>query len=227
VTRCALLLLLAAAFLPAETLFDGRDLAHFRTPTGTTGPEVSWRIANGVLESIPDAPRQCDLWTLDEYENFDFSFEWMVSPKGNSGIKYLIQDLAVDHLTRRPRPFIHETSLGYEFQLLGTDPASTPLEKHVTGSLYGYLAPTLYTARQPGEWNTGRLVVNGRRVEHWVNGTLVLAYSLDAPELKAALRANHTHTARLMDELPHRRTVVVLQHHNSAVSFRNIRIRVL
>ena len=42
-TRRRALLSLAAFAGPREVLFDGTDLRNFRTPTGLTGPEVSWR----------------------------------------------------------------------------------------------------------------------------------------------------------------------------------------
>ncbi|MCX6621456.1 MAG: DUF1080 domain-containing protein, partial [Acidobacteria bacterium] len=177
-TRFAILLFLAASMASSETLFDGRTFHHFRTPTSTTGPEVSWRIVDRVLESLPKAERQCDLWTDRQYENFDLEFDWKVEPGGNSGIKYLIQASNVDHLTTpQGHPYLHETSLGYEFQLVATDPEKTALTTGATGALYNYLAPTEIPAHQPGKWNTGRLVVDGRNVEHWVNGHRVLAFS--------------------------------------------------
>lgn len=225
-----LILLLAAVSTGSaqyQTLFDGKTFHNFRTPTQQTGPEVSWRIAGGVLESIPNAVRQCDLWTAKPYKNFDLEFDWRVGPGGNSGIKYLIQSSAVDRLTHQDGSiYYHETSLGYEFQLMAGRPDLAP-DTHVSGALYNYLAPTELPVHPVGEWNTGRLLVNGRHVEHWINGRCVLSYSLDSPELKAALRARHVNSARMMDELKNRVTVIAFQHHDSAVAYRNIRIKVL
>jgi len=226
VKRSLILLLVAASALPAEKLFDGKTFRHFHTPTRETGPEVSWRIVDGVLESLPKAERQCDLWTDAEYENFDLRFDWKVAPGGNSGIKYMIQFSAVDHLDERGRKYIHENTLGYEFQLADAGPAPQAA-KGANGALYGYLAPVELAAKPTSEWNTGRLVLNGRNVEHWINGHRVLAYSLDSAELHAALRAKNVKSARMMDQLVHRITPICFQHHNSAVAFRNIRIKVL
>ncbi len=208
-----------------ETLFDGASLRHFRTPTGTTGPEVSWRIENGVLSSIADARRQCDLWTADDYERFDLTFGWKVEPGGNTGIKYLIQASPVDHLHDAKGEFLHETSLGFEFQLV--DDASRagnddPL--HCSGALYNYLPPTERAARPAGEWNTGRLKVTADGAEHWLNGRRVLSYRFDSPELKAALEKKKMNSARLLEKLAKRRTAVAFQHHESTVYFRDIRI---
>ncbi len=227
--RYTILLLLAASpgYAQTQTLFDGQTFRNFRTPTQSTSPEVSWRIVNGVMESLPDAVRQCDLWTNQAYKNYDLEFDWRVGPRGNSGIKYLIQASNVDRLTHPDGAiYFHETSLGYEFQLVA-DPSNAAPSTHATGSLYNYLLPTEVPVHATGDWNTARLLVNGRHIEHWVNGRRVLSYSLDSPELKAALRARHVGSARMMDELKNRVTAISFQHHNSSVAFRNIRIKVL
>lgn len=223
--RAALVLpLVFVSLLSGEVLFDGKSFAHFRTPTGTTSPAVSWRIVDGALVSIGDADRQCDLWTTEEFEDFDLRFEWKLAPGANSGIKYLIQDSAVDDLKDRPHPFIHETSLGYEFQLLGTPATDQVITKQSTGALYNYLAPRELAAHAPGEWNTGRLVVRGEHVEHWVNGRMVLSYQLRSAELVAALREKQQRSSRLMEALQKRKSPIVFQHHESEAWFRNIRV---
>lgn len=93
-TRRRALVAFAAFAESRQTLFDGTDLRNFRTPSRITGPGVSWRIRDGAIESMPDARRQCDLWTAEEYQSFDLEFEWKVAPGGNSGVKYLVQATA-------------------------------------------------------------------------------------------------------------------------------------
>jgi hypothetical protein len=212
----------------AETLFDGASLARFRTPTRATGPEVSWRIEDGVLASIADARRQCDLWTVAEYEHFELSFGWRVAPGANSGIKYLIQAAPVDHLRDAQGEFLHETSLGFEFQLVDdASPAGADSPTHCSGALYNYLPPTENAARPAGEWNTGKLRVTAAGAEHWLNGRCVLDYRFDAPELRSALAKRNAESARLLEKLEKRRTPVAFQHHESTVYFRDIRIETL
>jgi len=208
----------------AAPLFDGTSFDGFRTPTGETSPAVSWRIVDGAYETIPDARRQCDLWTVAEYEQFDLQFEWKVAPGANTGIKYLIQRSATDRLKDAQGEFLHETSLGFEFQLV--DDASTAgsdQPNHVSGALYNYLPPTERAARPAGEWNRGRLVLRGEDVEHWVNGRRVLAFSLHSPELKAALALKKLNSARMLERLEKRKSPIAFQHHESAVAFRAIR----
>ncbi|WP_321472066.1 DUF1080 domain-containing protein [uncultured Paludibaculum sp.] len=227
-TRRFALLLLAAAKAKPASLFDGSSFRNFRTPSGLTGPEVSWRIEDGVLATIPDARRQCDLWTAAEYDNFDLRFEWKVAPGGNSGIKYLIQAKATDKLHDAQGEFLHETSLGFEFQLVDDQStAGSDQPAHVSGALYNYLPPTERAAKPAGEWNTGRLKVLGEDVEHWLNGKRVLAYSFSSPALKAALAAKRINSARMLERLEHRKTAIAFQHHESQACFRSIDIQVL
>jgi hypothetical protein len=220
------LLHLAATPILAQTASGELGLADFRTPSGITSPTVSWRFHDGIIETIADARRQCDLWTVREYETFDLEFEWKVSPGGNSGIKYLIQETATDRLKDAQGEFLHETSLGFEFQLVDDASAAgadSPL--HASGALYNYLPPSERAAHPAGEWNTGRLVVAASgNIEHWINGRRVLAFSLASSELKTALAARQLNSARMLERLARRKTPVAFQHHESAVAFRRIRI---
>lgn len=225
-TRRRAILALAASLpaAPAATLFDGTDSRNFRTPSGQTGPEVSWRVRSGMLETIPDARRQCDLWTVNEYENFTLDFEWMLAPGANSGIKYLIQATATDQLRDAKGDFLHETSLGFEFQLVDDRSPAGAADTHASGALYNYLPPKEKAARPAGEWNTARLVLAGEHVEHWLNGRQVLAFGIRSPELRAALSVRRVNSARLLERLAKRRTPIAFQHHESYAAFRNIRI---
>ncbi len=219
---------MAAAGRRTETLFDGKTFRRFRTPSGVTGPEVSWRIRDGALETIADARRQCDLWTVEEYEQFDMSFEWMVAAGANTGVKYLIQATATDVLRDAKGEFLHETSLGFEFQLVDDESAAgSDQPAHASGALYNYLPPAERPARRAGEWNTGRLVVTADGAEHWLNGKRVLAYGFRSAELRSALAAKRLNSARMLERLERRRTPIAFQHHESTVAFRSISIRAL
>jgi hypothetical protein len=199
--------------------------SDFRTPSGLTSPTVSWRFHDGVIETIADARRQCDLWTVREYETFDLQFEWKVAQGGNSGIKYLIQATATDHLRDAQGEFLHETSLGFEFQLVDdASPAGTDSPLHASGALYNYLPPSERAARPAGEWNSGRLVVTPVQIEHWINGRRVLAFSLGSSELNTALAARKLNSARMLERLARRKTPIAFQHHESAAAFRRISI---
>ena len=56
-----------------------------------------------------------------------------------------------------------------------------------TAALYDAIrAPASKPLKPAGEINSGRIVVNGMHVEHWLNGVKVIEYELECAALKAA-----------------------------------------
>jgi hypothetical protein len=96
---------------------------------------------------------------------------------------------------------------GLEYQLAddtNADAASDP--RRVAGSLYSVIAPSPRIPPRIGEFNQSRLVVNGKHVEHWLNGTKVVEFD-NAPLMESS--------------------AISLQNHSSETWFRNIKIRVV
>ncbi len=50
---------------------------------------ANWKLEDGVLTRTGEGG---DLITKTPYENFDFEFEWKISPGGNSGVIYLCNE---------------------------------------------------------------------------------------------------------------------------------------
>jgi len=76
-----------------------------------------------------------------------------------------------------------------------------------------------------GEINHSRIVVQGNRVEHWLNGAKVLEYSCGSEALAAAVAQS-----KFKDVADFGKKIkghVLLQDHHTQVWFRNIRIREL
>lgn len=197
-----LLLLLAHSAAGGEwqTLFDGRSTSAFISINGGPFPE-HWVVRDGCLCSLPANAGRQDLRTTAEYEAFELEWEWRTPPKGNSGVKYLLE--RVDEWAHPEGLGRHARARGAEYQL--GDDSIFPQPERRAGALYGRAAPSAAAARPPGEWNQSRIVVKPTgEVEHWLNGQRVVAYN-------AALR----------------RSAVSLQHHNTEVCFRAVRIRPL
>jgi hypothetical protein len=76
-----------------------------------------------------------------------------------------------------------------------------------------------------GQWNQVRLIVNGRHVEHWLNGVRLLQYELYSPDWEMRVRdskfAAHPKYGRNAEGY------IGLQDHGDGVAFRNIKIHVL
>lgn len=220
--------LLFTASLPAApdwtSLFDGHTPTQWREITGAPFPERSWTITDGCLKPRTGLPAFQDLRTVSDYTDFEFSFEFKLAPGANSGVKYLIQ--RVDEWPSRTGKGTHARARGFEFQLVddihNADALSDPTR--TTGALYGLLPPVRKVAPEPGRFHSARLVVSGHRVEHWVNEERVLQYELGQPSLVQKIRQSKD--PKLLDRTS-ARSPISLQHHDSEIWFRSLKVRPL
>jgi hypothetical protein len=248
-----ILVLLAAfvALLPAaggkwRSLFDGKTFEGWETPAGK--PFV---IEDGCIKAVPRPAIDEDLFSTDRFGDFELEFDWKISPRGNSGVKYRIQDrvwlydervphfednvVAAMKKRRADKPTVkgQEYVIGFEYQI--TDNAANPdaLKNgalHQTAALYDMFAATRHTAKPVGEFNRSRIVVRGDRFEHWLNGKKVLDGSLKAPEIATASAKRWGEGSPVYDLLvkqPRKQCQISLQNHGDEAWFRNIRIRSL
>ena len=73
-------------------LFDGKSTDAFRGYKTETFPGDKWKVDGDALHVLPG--KSPDLMTKEQYENYELEFEWKVSPGGNSGIIYNVQETA-------------------------------------------------------------------------------------------------------------------------------------
>jgi hypothetical protein len=252
------LLVLAAGLALAQgkfkPIFDGHTFSGWRDVRLLNVPGNAFSIEDGAIKCNKNPWINEDLFSLGEYEDFELEFEWKISPGGNSGIKYRLQDAVFlneslprpvkkfeetlrDEYERRPsdraklKPEEHGQlyTVAFEFQLIDDANYSYKLkEDQKTGALYSFIPPTKAASRKPGEWNTARLVVKGDDVEHWVNGELVLKASLKSPAIAAGAKARwgETHPVyKLLVEQPKRKSPILIQNHGDEAWFRKLRIK--
>jgi type 1 glutamine amidotransferase len=196
-----------------QPLFDGRSLAGWRGFRNTELPD-SWVVERGTLHFRPVGGRG-DLVTVEQFGDFELRLEWKISEGGNSGIMFRVTE-------EQNRPW----KTGPEMQVLddaghrdGQNPETS------AGANYALHAPTSQAVRPVGEWNEVRLRVQGPRVEHWLNGRLIVDYRLWSPEWEARVR--ETRFAQHPDYGRSRTGHIALQDHGNEVWFRNLRIRPL
>jgi hypothetical protein len=199
-----------AAESPWIPLFDGKSLDGWTSPTGGA-PGAGWKVEDG---SIHRAAAAGDLISAEEYEDFELEFEWKISAKGNSGVKYRVQ--------KSPGGW-----LGPEYQVL--DDAGHPNGKvadTTAASLYEVVPAAKDKNLQPaGEWNRSRIIAKGTVLEHWLNDKLALRIDTageEWPDLKKASKFSKAED--FAAPAPGR---LLLQDHGDAVWFRKLRVRKL
>jgi hypothetical protein len=220
----------AAASLPSLTesqkadgwklLFDGKSLSGwqiFKARKNNT-----WEVKDGLLhckalnESAKgDGDERSDLMTTDEFENFEFVCDWKISSKGNSGIIY-----------RATEEFEQPYYSGPEYQLIDDGGYSPkPTDMQLTGGAYDMYVTTPKTMKPIGEWNSTKIVVNGKHVEHWLNGQKIVEYELNSPDWTKRKEASKWKEAKGygMATKGH----IDLQDHGHEVWFKNVMIKAL
>ena len=209
-----LVLLLAASQCLAEDsgftpLFDGETLQGW-TLLPRERPSGQWRFEGATL--VVDG-RPGNLATDEQYGDFDLRLEWKVGPMGNSGVFYRVTE---------PRNL---ASTAIEFQIAdNAREASVENPNRRSGAAYGLYAPAEGVSPPPGEWNSLRIVAQGRHIEHWLNGHQVAAFEIGSDDFRRRVAAKFPGRAGFAAA---RRGKIVLQDHGSKVWFRNVRIQVL
>jgi hypothetical protein len=269
-----------------ELLFDGERISGWKAVNAKGFPYDGWAVDNGYLRTVTPGPAG-DIVTTRSFRDFEFTFEWLIEPGGNSGVKYLVAEGRpepnIGPVTRRSLPrlgmyalglaiavyvlffrrklsrflvtrilavlvimvcgynlvkggrsyfdlymSLRHSAVGLEYQVLddvaNPEPRSNP--KASAASLYILLeADREKELYSDDRFNQGRLVVQGNRVEHWLNGRKVLEYRLDDPDLQAAVDA--TKYSIVPGFLSKDGGQIALQHHNDRVWFKNLKIRQL
>lgn len=261
-------------------LFDGESRAGWRGMLDSPFPSDYWEVKDGCLRAVPSLLGR-DLVHEGEFENFEFVFDFKLSPGGNSGVKYLVDEFQENAYEKHVRAGAWVTFAGLLAALLfarlflwqqhrillrfdgrvwtaavlflmilaawAFDRVFRALEQHATGlemqlvdnerhsdgrhpdrragSLYDVIPAGWCPLRPPGRWNTGRIVVHGRRVQHWINRTKVVEYLLESPELLELVSDSKFGGLHGFGCKRGRR--LVLQHHRDEVWFRNLKIRLL
>ncbi len=195
-------------------LFDGQTFNGWTTQNGDPVTEAAWHIADGMIHLDTSAGRGGNLITDRDYADFELLFEWKISEGGNNGIKYRVKDY-------------DGRVLGCEYQLIDDERNKNLRPTQMTASLYDVYEPRVYDdlLKPAGEFNRGRIVVCGSRIEHWLNGYLVVAATVGSPEWAARIADSKFSDAEGFGA--NRLGRIMLTDHGDDVWFRNIYLRPL
>ncbi|MDP6408225.1 MAG: DUF1080 domain-containing protein [Planctomycetota bacterium] len=192
--------------------FDGRTHAGWRRFRGEGFPEGGWAVEEGSLHKLAGAGGG-DLVSERGYQDFEFAFEWKVASGANSGIMYRVSE---------ERGNTWET--GPEYQILDdTGHHDGRRAETSAASLYAMIAPEPSVLKPVGEWNSGRILVVGNHVEHWLNGARVVAFELHDEAWKELIEGCKFKNMPGFGK--ERRGHIALQDHGDDVWYRNLKIR--
>lgn len=185
-----------------EVLFDGTSLDKW------VGNKTDYYISNGELVVDPTRGGKGNLYTRDEYSDFIYRFEFMLTPGANNGLGIrtpLEGDAAY---------------VGTEIQILDNEAEKYKnlKEYQYHGSAYGILPAKRGYLKPTGEWNVQEVYVKGSKIRVTLNGTVILDGDL------AEASKNGTPDHRDHPGLDRTTGHIGFLGHGDPLRFRNIRI---
>ena len=202
----------------AIELFNGKDRSGWviEGPTefdNKGNKEPIWVADNGMITCRVNNRKSYGFLRYDkkQFADFVFSLEYRLSEKEmpkqspcNSGIG--IRTGVYDPKKSDSPP----SRAGYEIQLL--DDAMKNPDKHSTGSLYRYIAPSVKAVKPAPEWNKIDIECKGPRIKVTLNGEKIIDVDQTTVE-----------------EIKNKplKGYVCVQNHGGKVDFRNLRVKEL
>lgn len=214
-------------------LWDGKSTDGWRSPKVDRFPSKGWEIKDGVLTVMPgdggESTNGGDIISKERFSEFELTVDFRITEGSNSGVKYLVQPNLKPIDKKTGKPAGSGSAIGLEFQIL--DDARHPDAKlgrdgnRTISSLYDLIPADKAKKVNPiGEWNTARVLVKGKRVEHWLNGVKVLEYDRGSDAFRKYVDGSKFKNITGFGEWPDGH--ILLQDHGNRVSYRNIKIRV-
>jgi len=181
-----------------QTLFNGRDL------DGWDGDERLWSVRDGVIhgETTPEAKAEGNTFLIRKgltLKNFELKLRYRCNATNNSGIQYRSRHITegspknawvvrgYQHELRNEAKMPNVAGFIYDeggkrgrICLVGEKAKWVDGKKEVVGELID--ASAFEKLFKLDDWNEVRIVAQGDRVRHFMNGTETLDFT-DAPEL--------------------------------------------
>ena len=208
-------------------LFDGKSTDGWRAYNGKEIPQ-KWAAVDGELTFDTDLKLEDEwkgggdiIYYMEEFEYFELYLEWKLPKGGNSGVFYNVQE-----------GFQAPYAISPEYQLiddLGWEEINNAKleEWQKAGSNYAMHEADLSKKQlnPAGEWNSSKILYTEKRVQHWLNGELLLEFEPYSKEWY--LKRDSGKWDDYPDYGKFKKGYIALQDHDSPIWFRNIKIRKL
>ena len=208
-------------------LFDGKSTDGWRAYNGKEIPQ-KWAAVDGELTFDTDLKLEDEwkgggdiIYYMEEFEYFELYLEWKLPKGGNSGVFYNVQE-----------GFQAPYAISPEYQLiddLGWEEINNAKleEWQKAGSNYAMHEADLSKKQlnPAGEWNSSKILYTEKKVQHWLNGELLLEFEPYSKEWH--LKRDSGKWDDYPDYGKFKKGYIALQDHDSPIWFRNIKIRKL
>ena len=188
-----------------EMLFDGSNLNNW------IGNKTGYLVENGTMVVNPAGGSGGNLYTAKEYGDFEYRFEFQLTPGANNG-------LGIRTPTEGDAAYV-----GMELQILDNE---ADIYKNLNayqyhGSVYGVIPAKRGFLKPVGEWNEEVVVAKGSKIKVILNGQVIM--DGDIKEASKNGTADHKEHPGLHNPKGH----IGFLGHGSVVRFRNIRVKAM
>jgi 3-keto-disaccharide hydrolase len=192
-----------------KLLFDGKTVDGWRAFKKQDAK--GWTVKEGLL--YLEKPGSGDLITKDKFGNFELTVDWKIESGNNSGILYRVSEEGGTTYVSGP-----------EMQVMNHKEGAK-LGKNDAGALYDMYAPTANAMKPADQWNTFKIIANGKHIEQWMNGVKVVDCEIGSEDWNKRIAMSKWKNEKLFASQASGH--IALQDHGGKMLFRNIKIKVL
>lgn len=205
-----------------KLLWDGKTTNGWKAAKHEGFPRSGWKIENNELMVLKTDGRESanggDIITAKKYKNFEVVCDFYITDGANSGLKYFVD------------PELNKgegSAIGCEFQFLDDqlhpDAKLGVMGNRTLGSLYDLIPAPADKPFRKGYYNTAKVVVNGDKVEHWLNDVKIIEYTRNNQMWQALVNYSKYRDWPNFGNLETGH--ILLQDHGDEVRFKNVKIR--
>ena len=199
-----------------KLLFDGQTTKGWRNFKKDAISD-GWKVVDGALTRASGGAG--DIITQEQFDSFELSIEYKISPEGNSGIMFHVTEDEDTPWKTGPELQVQDNEKGHDPQKAGW-----LYQLYKPGTPWGSDKP-LDATRPVGEWNHIQLLVTPQICEINVNGMRYAQFQKGSPDWNERVAKSKFNEFKNFGKPT--KGFISLQDHGNPVAYRNIKIRTL